>query len=330
MEQTGTAQEVSNGVPYYYAWWEMWSSINHQPEQTITTMRVSPGDSITASVTYQTSGTYAGDYLLSINDTSHSNDSFSTYANPPQYQDPLPDRSTAEWIMETPGVNGGLATLPNFGSITFTNCNAAISGTAVQVQAVNLNRNGVTLDTTSALTSGTSFSVLYDSSGTAGQSATLQSGKKTGGLVIGRPAGTGAAGQSGSNANGMTQIGPTVGATRQSGKKTGRPVIGRPAGTGARGPTAIPQANRSARAICPRVLDRPNGPRRHLRGVRLVGSLIAMGAGPQRSRLHQAAPQRQRLERLTLRLRTGPEKGDWLTAPDGPGDLGRYASGPGA
>ncbi len=45
-------------------------------------MKVSPGDSITASVTYQTSGTYAGDYLLSINDTSHSNDSFSIIREP--------------------------------------------------------------------------------------------------------------------------------------------------------------------------------------------------------------------------------------------------------
>ena len=198
-------------------------------------MTVSPGDSITASVTYQTSGTYAGDFLLSINDTSHSNDSFSIYENPPQYQDPLPDRSTAEWIMETPGYGGSDAPLANFGTITFTNCNASISGTAVQVQALNLNRNGVTLDTTSVLTSGTSFSVLYDSSGTAGQSATLQSGKKTGSLITGRPAGTGAAGQSGTNAIGITQIGPTVGVTLQSGKKTGRPVIVRPAGTGVPG-----------------------------------------------------------------------------------------------
>ncbi len=238
VEQTGTAQGTDNGVPYYYAWWEMWSSINHQPEQTISTMTVSPGDSITASVTYQTSGTYAGDYLLSINDTSRSNDSFSIYANPQQYQDPLPDRSTAEWIMETPSSGGTYATLPEFSPVTFTNCYASISGASAQVQALNMNRNGVTLDTTSVLTSGTSFSVLYDSSGTAGQSATLQSRKKTGGLVIGRHAGTRIAEPSASTANGMTQIEPTVGATRHSGKKTGRVVIHRPAATG---PAGLPR-----------------------------------------------------------------------------------------
>ncbi len=238
VEQAGTAQGTHNGVPYYYAWWEMWSSINHQPEQTISTMTVSPGDSITASVTYQTSGTYAGDYLLSINDTSHSNDSFSTYANPQQYQDPLPDRSTAEWIMETPSSGGTYATLPEFSPVTFTNCYASISGASAQVRALNMNRNGVTLDTISALTSGTSFSVLYDSSGTAGQSATLQSRKKTGGLVIGRHAGTRIAEPSASTANGMTQIEPTVGATRHSGKKTGRLVIRR---TTATGPAGLPR-----------------------------------------------------------------------------------------
>ena len=39
---------------------------------------------------------------------------------------------------------------------------------------------------------------------------------------------------------------------------------------------------------------------------------------------------RRVLERFTIGLRTRPEKGDRLTAPDGPGDLGQGASGPGA
>ena len=41
------------------------------------------------------------------------------------------------------------------------------------------------------------------------------------------------------------------------------------------------------------------------------------------------SPIRARSE-FAFGLRTGPEKGDWLTAPDGPGDLGQRASGPGA
>jgi hypothetical protein len=207
VEQTGTAQGVSNGVPYYFAWWEMWSTKGYsgpggRVDQRISSMTVSPGDSITASVTYENSGTYAGDFLLSINDTSRSNDSFSTYESPSQYQNPLPDRSTAEWIMETPTVNGSFATLPNFGSITFTNCNADVSGTPSQAQALNLNSTGVATATTSVLTdstdSGWSFTVLYNSAGTTRQART--------------------------NANDLTQIGPPAVATQHSGKKTDRLV----------------------------------------------------------------------------------------------------------
>jgi hypothetical protein len=127
VEQTGTSQDYYNGQPVYYAWWEMFSTIGGQPEQRITTMTVSPGDKITASVTYETSGTQAGDFLLSINDTSHANDSFSIYANPATYQNPLPVRSTAEWIMEAPMV-GGIAPLANFGKVAFTNCSVTING----------------------------------------------------------------------------------------------------------------------------------------------------------------------------------------------------------
>ena len=222
VEQTGTAEGVYNGVPYYFAWWEMWSTNGYagpggRVDQSIASMRVSPGDSITASVTYENSGTYAGDYLLSINDTSQSNDSFSIYRNPSQFQNPLPDRNTAEWIMETPTQNGGYTTLPNFGSITFTNCYATINGTtgpinasSWQSQAVNLSSNGVSYDTTTNLTqSGASFAVIYDSAGTGGQSGT--------------------------NAQSTTHIGPTVGATPHSGKKTHGHVIRRHAGTEAPG-----------------------------------------------------------------------------------------------
>src|SRR5208337_430048 len=75
VEQIGTEQDVVNGTPVYSAWWEMYSTGNQQPEQTISSMTIEPGDSITASVRYITSGTYAGDFYLSIVDTSRANDS---------------------------------------------------------------------------------------------------------------------------------------------------------------------------------------------------------------------------------------------------------------
>ena len=76
----------------------------------------------------------------------------------------------AEWIVEATTVGGSIATLPNFGSVTFTNAKAVINGVSGpinaaswQSQAVNIGSNGVTYDTTSVLTnSGTSFVVTYN------------------------------------------------------------------------------------------------------------------------------------------------------------------------
>ncbi len=99
VEQIGTTQKIVNGQPTYYAWWEMVSG-DVGPEQEI--MTVSPGDSITASVTYETSGTYAGYFLLSIDDTSQSNGYFSIWASPQPSPNPQPLLSTAEWIVEAP------------------------------------------------------------------------------------------------------------------------------------------------------------------------------------------------------------------------------------
>jgi hypothetical protein len=61
---------VVNGVSVYRAWWEMYSTGDVQPQQTIKSMTVMPGDSITASVQYITSGPRAGQFYLSIADLS--------------------------------------------------------------------------------------------------------------------------------------------------------------------------------------------------------------------------------------------------------------------
>ena len=170
VEQVGTAENVVNGRPEYFAWWEMYS-IRGQPQQTITGLTVTPGDSITASVQYITSGTYAGQFYLSIVDNSR-NEYFSTYETSSQTQSSLAQRSCAEWIVEATTVGGSIATLPNFGSVTFTNATAVINGVtgpinaaSWQSQAMNIGSNGVTYDRTSVLTnSGTSFVVTYNSS----------------------------------------------------------------------------------------------------------------------------------------------------------------------
>jgi hypothetical protein len=172
VEQVGTSEDVINGAPVYQAWWEMFSSGRGQPEQVISRMTVEPGDSITASVQYITSGTHAGHFDLSIIDNSRPNDSFSIYASSSQYQSPLAQRSTAEWIVEAPTVNGSIAQLANFGSVTFTNASAVINGVSGPINdslwqslALNIGSGVVVYDTTSVLTkSGTSFVVTYNPS----------------------------------------------------------------------------------------------------------------------------------------------------------------------
>jgi Peptidase A4 family/Ricin-type beta-trefoil lectin domain-like len=221
VEQVGTQSVVLNGVAHYYAWWEMWSSVNQQEPQPISSMDVEPGDSITGSVQYVSSGTHAGQFELTITDTSRSNDSYTTYQTSAANQYPLATRSTAEWIVEAPGGNspGQYQTLPDFGEVTFTGATAVINGvsgpinsSSWQSEALNMTSNGsssgVKFDTTSPLTSsGRGFAVVYNSSGTATSS-------------------------NGSMA--MAQAGSAVG-TALAPARTGRPMIGGSAATGASG-----------------------------------------------------------------------------------------------
>ena len=216
VEQVGTEEDWVNGRPVYGAWWEMYSSGKGQPEQVITSMNVMPGDSITASVQYITSGAHVGQFYLSIVDNSRANDAFSIYASSSQYQSPLAQRSCAEWIVEATSVGGSIATVPNFGSVTFTNATAVINGVSGpinaaswQSQALNIGSNGVTYDTTSVLTnSGTSFVVTYNPS-------------------------AGAAVRAGTNAAAGTASGAAVGTTLRSGKTVAAPVLSGSAWTGA-------------------------------------------------------------------------------------------------
>ena len=169
VEQTGTQQVIDNGVVAYRAWWEMWSSGDKQPQQTIQSMTVRPGDQITASVQFMTSGANAGQFCLSIDDTSRPGDSFTTYQSSAETQSPLANRSTAEWIMEAPTVDGAISTIANFGSVEFTGASAVISGIRGSINAspwqsiaLNIVKDGVHYDTTSLLSSpGTSFIVRY-------------------------------------------------------------------------------------------------------------------------------------------------------------------------
>jgi hypothetical protein len=234
VEQIGTEEDVINGRTVYDAWWEMYSSGVGQPEQLITGMTIKPGDSISASVQYMTSGAHAGQFYLSIVDSSRANNSFSTYESSSQTQSPLAQRTSAEWIVEAPSVGGSISTVANFGSVTFTSASATINGVSGpinsslwQSQAINIAVSGTTYATTSVLTnSGTGFQVTYN---TAAQSESGSSGfKRQSGLSFG---------------------------TNTVSKKTASSVVMGPAPTGARNlwssRTPIRQLKTEAQAFSP-------------------------------------------------------------------------------
>jgi len=211
VEQVGTQQVVLDGVAHYYAWWEMWSSVNQQEPQIISGMTVEPGDSMTGSVQYVSSGTNAGKFEMTITDTSRSNDSYTTYQTSSANQNPLATRSTAEWIVEAPGGDspGQFQTLPDFGEVTFTDATAVIDGvsgainsSSWQSEALNItstgNSSGVQFDTTSPLTpSGGGFAVLYNTSGTATSSNGSTMAMAQAGSAVGAALGSAATGSSG-------------------------------------------------------------------------------------------------------------------------------------
>ena len=104
VEQIGTEQDVVDGTPEYSVWWEMYSSGARQPTQTVTSMTIEPGDSISAAVQYITSGAHAGNFELSITDNSRPNDSFTTYVSSAQTQSPTAELTSAEWVVEAPSL----------------------------------------------------------------------------------------------------------------------------------------------------------------------------------------------------------------------------------
>jgi Peptidase A4 family len=103
VEQDGTLIESYEGTVYYYDWWEIY------PENDVQTVAtVSPGDHITSTVTRSGSS-----YTLSVTDSTHTADSFSTTQTYSGAAD-----SSAEWIAEAPSGSSGVYPLTDFGSWT--------------------------------------------------------------------------------------------------------------------------------------------------------------------------------------------------------------------
>jgi hypothetical protein len=158
VEQIGTDSDIANGKPTYYAWYEMYPS-----DSVNLKLKVQPGDSITAQVSYGTKG-----FTLQITDGTQS---YSVTKNGAGAA-----RSSAEWIQEAP--SSGYSTLPlaNFGTINFSKAQTTIAKTtgaidnptwSSQMQSINMVKNsGATEASTGGVTdsgspAASSFSITY-------------------------------------------------------------------------------------------------------------------------------------------------------------------------
>lgn len=163
VEQTGTDSDCSSGVPAYYAWYEIYP----HPSFLINTITVSPGDVMSADVTFDG----RGKFTISITDETNGQ-TFSISSREFRGK-----RSSAECIGEAPSVGGAIATLSDFGMVWFGQdntgvqgtCGATISGTTGSFGSFASELNSISMisETTGALvavpsdisTDGSSFSI---------------------------------------------------------------------------------------------------------------------------------------------------------------------------
>ncbi|MEI7683280.1 MAG: G1 family glutamic endopeptidase [Candidatus Saccharibacteria bacterium] len=127
--------------------------------QTIISLVISPGDSISASVVE----TSAGQWVITITDNTTSQTFSQNVAYPSSH-------SSAEWIQEDPSYgNGKLIPLDIFGTVTFTNGMATSNGVSANILGNNsqlitlVSSAGIPLATTSPIKGGgASFSVTQN------------------------------------------------------------------------------------------------------------------------------------------------------------------------
>jgi Peptidase A4 family len=107
VEQDGISADCAGGKAHYAAWWEIFP----RPE-IATSMVIHAGDSITETVTFNPRN---GKFLMSVRDnTNHRH-----FAVARKCAAKRCSRSSAEFISEAPGVNGGQSSLADYGAESF-------------------------------------------------------------------------------------------------------------------------------------------------------------------------------------------------------------------
>jgi hypothetical protein len=167
VEQVGTDSDCNGSNPSYYAWYEFYP----QPSYTITGLPVSPGNVISATVTYNTS---ANNFTVTLTNVSTGK----SYSKTSTVRGAA--RTSAEWITEAPCCAGrnGILPLADFGTVNFGLDYTSVSGTNYAVSstgsgpigafstAVDISKTGTStspqLSTCSVLSKdGTSFSCTW-------------------------------------------------------------------------------------------------------------------------------------------------------------------------
>lgn len=174
---TGTDSDCSNGTPTYYAWYEFYPQPSYYAGKLT---NLSPGDVMTASVTYNTT---SNRFTAVITDTTKNLSYTATFS--PTRQTGTPARSSAEWIAEAPSTGNKILPLADFNVInfgpdyagqTYTQTATIGSGTPGSIGSFGANVNSSTMvadkrpyapmATPSILTQdGTSFSINWNSVG---------------------------------------------------------------------------------------------------------------------------------------------------------------------
>ncbi len=152
--QAGTQATVSGGDVSYEAWIEM------LPDSSRTvSLAVAPGDSVTVTITEQSSGEWL---IVMVNNTTTS-----SYQRTVRYNS---SRSSAEWIQEAPSSSRGVIPLDDFGVVRFTAGSAVRDGKSLGLSALGasavamINRAGQSIAQPSVLgADGSSFAVTRTS-----------------------------------------------------------------------------------------------------------------------------------------------------------------------
>jgi hypothetical protein len=156
--QTGTEADVIGGRAHYAAWWEVITPSDLAPETRFASLTIHAGDSISASVTKNASGTWT--MRLTDNTTGHSASHTQAFAG---------RGASAEWIQEDTDVDGYISPAPDWQSVTFTRI--TLNGANPRLSAVEaldiVDAHGTREDVTSAPTASRSgFTVRWLAPGT--------------------------------------------------------------------------------------------------------------------------------------------------------------------